>query len=395
MEVNEIIRLSFRNLIRRKLRSGLTVIGIIIGITSIISLISLSQGLEESITGEFARLGSNNIIITQKGLSGPPIGTKALTEKDLEFLERFNEFEFVLPGYIKSAEVEFNNQKVVTLVSATAQDLADERAEVFGFEFAEGRNLNDNSRGDVFIGDVLAKDTFDKEIFINSNIDINNKRFRVIGILKREGSQEVDRIIGMSEDDIKELFDLEDTVNAINAQVKEGVDLDSLVEEVKRELEDFRDSEDIDVQTPAQLQEQFSNILGIVSIVVVGIAAISLVVGGIGIANSMFTSVLERTREIGVMKAIGARNSEILGIFIGEAAIIGLIGGIIGVSLGLLVSYFIKLGASLGGIEINIIYNLNVIIFALVFSMVIGIISGLWPAVQASRQKPVDSLIYE
>jgi len=141
--------------------------------------------------------------------------------------------------------------------------------------------------------------------------------------------------------------------------------------------------------------ESLQVILTVIQVVLGGIAAISLVVGGIGIANSMFTSVLERTREIGVMKAIGARNSEILGIFIGEAAIIGLIGGIIGVSLGLLVSYFIKLGASLGGVEINIIYNLNVIIFALVFSMVIGIISGLWPAVQASRQKPVDSLRYE
>src|SRR3989344_9598133 len=165
MEVNEIIRLSFRNLIRRKLRSGLTVIGIIIGITSIISLISLSQGLEESITGEFARLGSNNIIISQKGLAGPPIGTKALTEKDLEFVRRFNEFEFVLPGYIKSAEVEFNNQKIITLVSATGQDLADERAEIFGFELEDGKNLGDTSRRDVVIGNTLAKETFGKEMF--------------------------------------------------------------------------------------------------------------------------------------------------------------------------------------------------------------------------------------
>ena len=395
MNINEVMRLSFRNLIRRKLRSGLTVIGIIIGIMAIISLISLSQGLEESIAGEFARLGSNNIIISQKGLAGPPIGTKALTEKDLEFVRRFNEFEFVLPGYIKSAEVEFNNQKIITLVSATGQDLADERAEIFGFKLEDGKNLGDISRRDVVIGNILAKETFGKEIFINSKIEISGEKFNVIGILKKDGNQQVDNLVSISGNDLKDLFDIGDTVNIINGQVKKGVDLDNLVDKVKRRLEDFRNAEDIDVRTPAQLQEQFRNIIGIVSIVVIGIAAISLVVGGIGIANSMFTSVLERTREIGVMKAIGARNSEVLSIFLGEAAIIGLVGGSIGVISGLFVSYLVKLGASLAGININVLYSIRVIIFALLFSMVIGIISGLWPAVQASKQKPVDSLRYE
>ena len=395
MNINEVMRLSFRNLIRRKLRSGLTVIGLIIGIMAIISLISLSQGLEESIAGEFARLGSNNIIISQKGLAGPPIGTKALTEKDLEFVRRFNEFEFVLPGYIKSAEVEFNNQKIITLVSATGQDLADERAEIFGFKLEDGKNLGDISRRDVVIGNILAKETFGKEIFINSKIEISGEKFNVIGILKKDGNQQVDNLVSISGNDLKDLFDIGDTVNIINGQVKKGVDLDNLVDKVKRRLEDFRNAEDIDVRTPAQLQEQFRNIIGIVSIVVIGIAAISLVVGGIGIANSMFTSVLERTREIGVMKAIGARNSEVLSIFLGEAAIIGLVGGSIGVISGLFVSYLVKLGASLAGININVLYSIRVIIFALLFSMVIGIISGLWPAVQASKQKPVDSLRYE
>ena len=395
MNINEVMRLSFRNLIRRKLRSGLTVIGIIIGIMAIISLISLSQGLEESIAGEFARLGSNNIIISQKGLAGPPIGTKALTEKDLEFVRRFNEFEFVLPGYIKSAEVEFNNQKIITLVSATGQDLADERAEIFGFKLEDGKNLGDTSRRDVVIGNILAKETFGKEIFINSKIEISGEKFNVIGILKKDGNQQVDNLVSISGNDLKDLFDIGDTVNIINGQVKKGVDLDNLVDKVKRRLEDFRNAEDIDVRTPAQLQEQFRNIIGIVSIVVIGIAAISLVVGGIGIANSMFTSVLERTREIGVMKAIGARNSEVLSIFLGEAAIIGLVGGSIGVISGLFVSYLVKLGASLAGININVLYSIRIIIFALLFSMVIGIISGLWPAVQASKQKPVDSLRYE
>ncbi len=394
MNIEESIRLSITNLIRRKLRFGLTVIGIVIGIMAIISLISLSQGLEESITGQFARLGTNNILITQKGLAGPPIGSKVLSTRDLEFVRKFNEFEKVLPLYAKSAEIKFNNQKIISLITGTDADLSDERIELLDLEFEKGRNLEETSRGEVIIGHRIAENTFDKRIFVNSKVKIQDKSFRVVGILKREGG-EFDEIISMTGEDIKDLFDIGDTVNAMISRVKEGVDINALVDKVKEDLEDFRNAEDIEVQTPADVQEQFENILGIVSIVVIGIAAISLVVGGIGIANSMFTSVLERTREIGIMKAIGARNSEVLSIFLGEAAIIGLFGGVVGVILGILISYFIKLGASLAGVDINVIYQFKVIIFALLFSMVIGITSGLWPAIQASKQKPVDSLRYE
>ena len=394
MDVKEIIRLALRNLIRRKIRSGLTVIGMVIGIMAIISLISLSQGLEESIAGQFSRLGANNIIILQKGLSGPPIGSKVLSSRDVEFLRKFNEFDKVLPLYTKSAEIEFNNQKIISLISGTDADLSDERIELLSLEFEKGRNLGESSSGTVIIGNGIAERTFDKKIFVNSKIKIQDKSFRVVGILKKEGG-DFNGLIALTGEDIKDLFDIGDSVNAINGRVKEGVDINALVDKVKEDLEDFRNAEDIEVQTPADLQEQFSNILGVVSIVVIGIAAISLVVGGIGIANSMFTSVLERTREIGIMKAIGARNPEILSIFLAEAAIIGLFGGSIGIILGISIAYLIKLGASLGGITINISFQLNIILFALVFSMIIGITSGLWPAIQASKQKPVDSLRYE
>jgi putative ABC transport system permease protein len=394
MDIKEVIRLALRNLIRRKIRSGLTVIGIVIGIMAILSLISLSQGLEESIAGQFARIGSNNILITQKGLSGPPIGSKVLSNRDVEFLRKFNEFDKVLPLYTKSAEIEFNNQKIISLISGTDADLSDERIELLSLEFEKGRNLGESSSGSVIIGHGIAENTFDKKIFVNSKIKIEDKSFRVVGILKKEGG-DFDGLIALTGEDIKDLFDIGDTVNAINGRVKEGVDINSLVDKVKEDLEDFRNAEDIEVQTPADLQEQFSNIIGVVSIIVIGIAAISLVVGGIGIANSMFTSVLERTKEIGIMKAIGARNSEILSIFLAEAAIIGLFGGSIGIVLGISIAYLIKLVASLGGVIINISFQLNIVLFALAFSMIIGIVSGLWPAVQASKQKPIDSLRYE
>jgi len=395
MDFNESLRLAIRNISRRKLRTGLTVLGIIVGILAIVALISLAQGLQDSIGTQFGRLGAQNILVTKKGLTGPPIGVSGITQRDVDFIRGFSEFEFVLPGVFEPATLGFDGEKVSVLITATDADLSDKRIELIDVSFTDGRNLRSTSSGEVILGYTLSKETFDKEIVSNSRVKINDASFKVVGILEREGDNNVDSLVSMTREDADILFKRGDSINAINAKVKDGVNIDETASKVKRKLDRFRGEDDTEVQTAAQLQEQFRTITGIVGIIVVGIAAISLVVGGIGIANSMFTSVLERTREIGVMKSIGARNSEILSLFLLEAGIVGFFGGIIGVLFGIVISLGIQFGAGLAGIEISVRINPWVIFSALFLAVLIGMISGLVPALQAARQKPVDALRYE
>jgi putative ABC transport system permease protein len=391
----EIVRLAVRNLQRRKLRAVLTMIGIVFGITAIISLVSLAQGLQDSIGNQFGNLGADNVIITQKGLRGPPIGSKALTLKDFDLVEGLSDFDLVVPVNMNMGTVEYNKEELDFFVRSVPGDRFDDWAVLRNWEFLQGRNIGPTSRGEVIIGQAFAEEQFDKRIYLNSKITIKGKDFKVVGIIKNTGSQADDRFVGISRDDAKDIFSVGNTLSLVVGKVKKGVDIDSVVERVKRKLEKARGTEDIEVQTAGQLQAQFKTILGVVSIVVIGIAAISLVVGGIGIANSMFTSVLERTKEIGIMKSIGARNSDILKIFLLEAGLIGLIGGGIGVSLGVLLSLGVKFGASAADIDIAVSIRLWVLLGAMFFSMFIGVASGIIPAIQASKHNPVEALHYE
>ena len=173
-----------------------------------------------------------------------------------------------------------------------------------------------------------------------------------------------------------------------------------MAENIKEELRDSRDEDEgeetFSVQTFEQLLEQFNDILGIVSIVLIGIAAISIVVGGVGIMNTMYTSVLERTKEIGIMKAVGAKNSNIMTLFLIESGMIGLAGGMIGIGIGIGLSKIVEIVASEAGfLPIKAYLGAPLLLGALAFSFIIGAASGTFPAMQASKMKPVDALRYE
>ncbi|MFH0835592.1 MAG: FtsX-like permease family protein, partial [Candidatus Micrarchaeota archaeon] len=190
-------------------------------------------------------------------------------------------------------------------------------------------------------------------------------------------------------------------VFGIFVQVKAGQDPGAVAKEIEEELRDYRGveegSEDFSVSTSEQLMETFSMIFGVVQAVILGIAAISLLVGGIGIMNTMYTSVLERTKEIGIMKAIGARNGDILTIFLIESASLGLFGGIIGVLLGAGLSKIAEVMAiqATGSTYFVAAISTDLVVGALLFSTIIGSIAGLLPARQAAKMKPVDALRYE
>ena len=218
----------------------------------------------------------------------------------------------------------------------------------------------------------------------------------MVGILSPTGTSEVDTLMWISLEDGRDLFNKPDEVSAIAAYLRKGRNLEEAKQKAITELENARNNEDFEVITPAELQQQVGQVLGVVQSVLIGIAAISILVGAIGILNAMFTSVMERTKDIGIMKSIGAKNSDILIIFLIESGMIGLTGGLVGAILGLGMAYFVGFIAAQAGFELlKVQFNLDVFIFSLIFAFVIGVISGIVPAYRASRLRPVDALRYE
>ena len=195
---------------------------------------------------------------------------------------------------------------------------------------------------------------------------------------------------------MQELLGTDEGISAFAVTINKGVDVEYAAERVERALERARDDENFQVTSPVKIKEQTGILLSLVTLVVAAIAAISLIVGGLGIMNSMYSSVLERTREIGIMKALGARNRDVLLLFLIESGFMGLVGGTLGILLGLAISFGLA-GAinQFGIVRITLTLSQNLIIFSLLFSFVLGMISGILPAYQASKMKPVDALRYE
>jgi len=393
--IRDFISFSISNLKHRKLRSWLTILGIVIGIAAIISLITVGQGLEEAISSQFDKVGANRLYIVPKGLNFLSIG-QDLTHDDVEVVNSMGEFKWVNEYLIQSTIVESGKEKNYLQITSNNIDNIDERWADLDFNLDKGRLWRANEEKSAVIGYGIAHDLFKKDIDINNNILINGGKFKVIGIFEEIGDPESDSMIHIPIDSARKIFNKEEEVSMIELVVKEGISLDDVSAKVKRQLKKARDNENFEVTTPAQLIGQLNVLLGIVNIVFIGIAAISLLVGGIGILNSMFTSVLERRMEIGIMKSIGATNNHILMIFLIEAGLVGLIGGLIGVVLGTGIAYLVKdIAAAYGFKLIKISVNPLLILFSMLFAFSVGIISGLIPAYKAARLKPVEALRYE
>lgn len=263
-------------------------------------------------------------------------------------------------------------------------------------ELLKGNFIISDKSKDIIVGynfyDIKkSKDIFGKTLDLGKKVKIAGTDYTVVGILKKTGDGRKDTVIYISNENLKEITK-NDTFDVIYAINKEGKDIEETAERIKDRLERKRGSQDVFVTSPIQEAKNREETLGMVSIVIIGIACISLLVGGIGILNSMYTSVFERKKEIGILKAVGAKRRDILLIFLLESGIIGLIGGTIGVILGFGLALLVKLGAAQAGITINILISFNIVILALGFSFLIGIISGMIPAYLASSQEPVDAL---
>jgi len=399
--IKDYFRLAIENIRHRKLRSMLTIIGIVIGIAAVVALVSLGQGVKKVVTDEFQKLGTDKIFIyPAAGFTGSS-GGNPLTQDDIDDITRVNGVDEAIGVSFASARVEYRRDLYVNIVigypTGEGQKLADES---YNMKYIEGRPLKEGDRYKAIIGYELTRKTFDKPVGLGDKLIVNGQAFDVVGIIDKMGDPDMDNGIVIPMDTYMDLYDTEE-FNYLLVRVVGGEDTEKVADEIKRKLRDTRNvdegEEDFVVQTVSELMDSVGVILDALSAIVIGIAAISLFVGGVGIMNTMYTAVLQRTNEIGVMKAIGARNDQILKLFLIESGMIGLIGGVIGIAIGIGLSKIVEF---IGRVTLNTIllkayFPWYLILGALAFAFIVGTLSGLLPARQASKQSPVESLRYE
>ncbi|MEK6937328.1 MAG: ABC transporter permease [Nanoarchaeota archaeon] len=387
--------LALKSITHRKLRSWLTVIGIIIGVAAIISLITASRSLESTIETQFEQFGANRILISAKGFQGPGTLAQGLTKEDVETVKKISGFQYVTPGLFRTAEIKNNKETGFTLVAGLEAKDFEEFFLDSGIELSRGRFVQKDEKFVAVVGSRVVEEMFSKELRLGNKIEINKKEFKIVGIFEEIGNAQDDNQINIPMEAAREIFNEPEKIDTIVAQVKSKDNIPQLQKKIEKELERKRDDTNFQVLTATQILEQINEVLGVIQIFLVGIAAISLIVGAIGIMNSMYTSVLERTKDIGIMKSIGARNSDILKIFLIESGLIGLVGGVIGTILGTAMALIIGSFSKNAGFLLIIKIEPLVLLFGLLFAFFVGVISGILPAIQASKLKPVDALRYE
>ncbi len=391
--IRDYAQIAIENLKQRSLRSWLTTLGVIISVAAIVILILVSNGLKLAITEQFNKLGSQRVFV-MAGDGGQPGVRSGLSTRDVESLERMGAFKYVLDILVEpSVEVTSGRKTYYGMVFGfppkyIAQNFAD-----YDLTFEQGRAFHDGESDAVILGSLVAHEHFDKDLSLHNQLLINKKTFTVVGILNPVGNDQDDSQIYIPLPTARELFNKSDGVSFIDLTVKNGIDISAVAERIERQLKRDRGDDNFHVMTPAQILRFLNTILGIVQGILVSIAGISLLVGAIGIMNMMFTSVLERTKEIGVMKSVGARNRDILLLFVFEAGLLGFFGGIMGSLLGSLVSLGIGFLAAQAGFSLLAIsFEPLVVLSGILFATAVGMISGLMPAYRAAYLHPVDAL---
>lgn len=396
--------LAFKNLKHRGIRSWLTTLGVLIGIAAVVALISLGAGLKTAVNAQFGVASTEVITIQAGGLNayGPP-GSGAenpLTVKDIEAIEKISTIDLVVRRNLPSGKLEYND-RVIFGYAANVPD-GEKRKFVYdelNADILEGRLLKDGDTNKVVLGYNFYADKagLGKSIEAGDKILLQDKRFTVIGIMEKTGSFINDNLVLVNDEPLKNLMGYGDNVDLIVVKVKDKDLIDKTKLEIEKELRKTRNvdegEEDFEVTTPEASLETVNQILTGIQIFVIIIATISIIVGAIGIVNTMTTSVLERRKEIGIMKSVGARNSQIFMLFFFESGLIGLIGGIVGIILGVL--------AGMGGISAlnNFLgattapqISFSLIFFALLGSFIIGSLAGIVPAMNAAKLNPVDAI---
>ncbi len=403
MRATELIRLALSRLGSSRLRAALTMLGVIIGVASVVSLVAVGQGATSGITKQLQGLGTNLLTVnpgaSTNGFTRGAAGSAGtLTVEDAAALGALNGVAAVEPEISTSQLVVAGSQNTTTTILGTTGGYTTVR----NFSIWQGSTLNgiavDAGLRVAVLGATTADDLGLTARSIGSTITIGGQPFQVVGILQAKGStgpvSQDDQIL-VPYTTVQDKFVPGDKVRSVGISVASADQIDLVKAEIATLLESRHGiaaggTDDFTIADQAQLLTTVSGVSDLLTLLLAGIASISLVVGGIGIMNIMLVSVRERTREIGIRKAIGARGRDILAQFLVEALVLSVLGGIFGIVLGIAVSYLIGTLAGWG-----FVFNPITPLVAVLFSLAVGVVFGVWPARQAARLDPIVALRYE
>lgn len=421
MQLSFTIKTALRAMSLNKVRTGLTILGMVIGIASVVIVFSAGEGISSLITGQIESFGTDfieteiKVPTGKKGTAAETQGAIAMTQGlqvttlSLEDLDDITKLPNIINGYaniLSQDKVSYGNEtKKAILLGATASYIDIDKSEVESGRFFS--DSEDKSLAQVAVlGSKIKDKLFGDSDPIGKSIKIKKTKFRIIGVMEERGA-----VMTMDFDDyvylpvrtlqkklmgvnhvlymvhkVSDMSIVESTAEDIRFTLRENHNIDMPLDPKDISKDDFR------VVTMTEMMDTLGVITGAITLLLLAIVAISIVVGGVGIMNIMYVIVSERTSEIGLRKAVGAKFKDIMGQFIIESILITIIGGVVGIIVGVLVSYLISVGANYSGLDWKFSVPLKAYVVALSFSFIFGVAFGAYPARKAARMEPVEAL---
>lgn len=396
--------MAWASLIANKMRSILTMLGIIIGVAAVIALVSIGNGVKQDIQNSISSLGSNLLMVMPGAPRTPGVrpsqgSMKSLKVSDYQAISKLDGVKAASPYTANSYVTIYQSKNWTTTVSGVSSNFQD----VNNWTMAEGRFISsknvENRERVAVVGQTIVKNLFAGEDPVGKEIRVKNIPFRVIGVLNSKGNgtmgNDQDDVIFIPYTTAMERVEGVDYLRMVYVVASDdnGIDrLQSDIENLLRVRHSIKDTnlDDFNIQNMKSIMETMEQTTGTLTLFLGAVAAISLVVGGIGIMNIMLVSVTERTREIGIRKALGATYFVIVTQFLIEAVVISLMGGLIGIALGIGASKLIGLASGM-----STVISVPTIVLSFAFSMAIGLVFGIYPARKAAKLNPIDALHYE
>jgi putative ABC transport system permease protein len=412
MRLSTCFKLALNILIHSKLRSWLTIIGIVIGVGSVVTIMALSDSMSADMEEQFADMDLTTIQVTpgytkassgggppgRGGMGGSSSSDAELTDRDISAMKLIENIDYTY-GQVSGSDMDVYFMGETAELSVTGVDSQVWQYTVT-YDMESGRLLEAADNNVVVIGYGVAHQIFDQEIGLNRALTIEGKTFRVVGVLDKGES---DNSIIMPIDSAVDIIDdaEEDVYDTVIVKASDTKHVETIVDTIEEKLMISRhianeDDRDFSVSDSLSMADSATEMMDSMTLFLGAIAGVSLVVGSVGIANTMFTSVMERTKDIGTMKAIGAKNRDIMMIFLINSALVGFVGGVLGILLSFVLTALMPmLGISMMRSSMGMTVAPDLIGIGIGIAVFVGILSGVVPAYNAAKMKPVDALRYE